>query len=83
MNPLAEVSDYLAFVRDSKVVFSSPQGIRVLRYLMKKGCVTTPVAATTPEESLRNEGAQRLVLSVVRAMRIDELELEQQLINEP
>ena len=82
MRPVKEISTYLAFVRNARVVFASPQGKQVLSYLMKKGCVSTPVAATTTEESLRNEGAQRLVLSIVRAMKIDESELEQQLVHE-
>lgn len=74
-----ELSQYLQFIRNCKIVFTSPQGQQVLRYLMKKGCVSTPVAATTTEESLRNQGAQRLVLSIMKATHKNESELEQQL----
>jgi hypothetical protein len=76
---IKEFTDFRKFTQDCQVVFDSPQGQRVLKYLMKKGCVTTPVAATTPEESLRNEGAQRLVLSILRAMKQD---TEQQLLDD-
>jgi len=78
-SPIKELSDYLQFIKDCKVVFTSDQGRRVLRYLMRKGCVTTPVASACPDESKRNEGAQRLVLSIVKATHGNESEIEQQL----
>ena len=78
-NPVRELSDYLQFIRDCKYVFTSDQGRRVLRYLMKKGSVTTPVASTDHDESLRNQGAQRLVLSIMKATHQNETEIEQQL----
>lgn len=82
MRAIREFSDYLQFKRDCKVLFTdSPQGQRVLRYLMKKGCVTTPVASSDPNETLRNTGAQRLVLSIVKATFKDETELEQEIEN--
>jgi hypothetical protein len=80
-NPLAELSEFLKFRQDCKVVFESPQGKRVLHYLMKKGCVTTPVASSNSDESLRNQGAQRLVLSILRAVKIDDT-IEEQVENE-
>lgn len=73
-----EFSAFRQFVEDCKIVFASPQGKRVLHYLMKKGCVTTPVAADTTEETLRNAGAQRLVLSILRAQKIDPQTIEEQ-----
>ena len=78
-NRLSDLSQYLQFIRNCKVVFASPQGQQVLRYLMKKGSVTTPVASSTNEESLRNQGAQRLVLSILRATHKNESEIEQQI----
>jgi hypothetical protein len=80
-NPISEVSDYLAFKRNCKIIFTSDQGKQVLRYLMKKGCVTTPVASSDDKETLRNTGAQRLVLSIVKATFKDETELEQEIEN--
>jgi len=74
---IKEISSYLQFKRDCKVVFASPQGQRVLRYLMNKGSVTTPVASLDRDESLRNQGAQRLVLSILKATYRNESELEQ------
>lgn len=74
---IKEVVSYLQFKRDCHVVFTSPQGMRVLRYLMNKGCVSTPVASTDRDESLRNQGAQRLVLSIMKATYRNETELEQ------
>lgn len=74
---IKELSSYLQFKRDCKIVFESPQGQRVLRYLMNKGCVTSPVASLDRDESLRNQGAQRLVLSILKATYRNESELEQ------
>ena len=76
---LEELSSYRQFVKDCKVVFSSPQGQRVLRFLMKKGCVTTAVASADKDETMRNAGAQRLVLSILRACEIDERTIDQQI----
>lgn len=79
---IKELTSYLQFKRDCKHVFTSVQGQRVLRYLMNKGCVSTPVAATNPEEALRNQGAQRLVLSIMKATYRNETELEHALEDE-
>lgn len=76
------LSRRLQFVRDCKVVFDSPQGMRVLSYLMREGCVTTPVSHPDRDQSLRNEGMQHLVLSILRASKQTETELEEQLIAE-
>lgn len=77
-----EVSTYLQFKRDCREIFTTPQGRRILSYLMKKGCVTTAVACVDRDESLRNEGMQRLVLSLLKATYRNETELEQQLEEE-
>lgn len=82
ISKIRELSDYLQFIRDCKTVFTTDAGRRVLRYLMRKGCVTTPVAAGTTEESTRNEGAQRLVLSIVKATYRDPSAVEEQLEEE-
>lgn len=81
-NPIREISGYLQFKHDCKYVFTSDQGRRVLSYLMRKGCVTTPVASTDHEESLRNQGMQRLVLSIMKATYRNETELEQHIEEE-
>ena len=49
--------------------FNTPDGRIVLNHLMKTGHVTTPVAHGNREQSLRNEGAQHLVLSIMRFLR--------------
>jgi hypothetical protein len=46
---------------------------------MKKGCVTTPIASTDHDETQRNAGMQRLVLSILKATTQNETELEQQI----
>lgn len=79
---IKELRSYLQFKRDCKLVFGSDAGRRVLAYLMNKGCVTTPVAATDRDETLRNAGAQRLVLSIIKATYRNETELEQHIENE-
>ena len=76
---ITEITSYLQFKRDCKVVFTSPQGKRVLSYLMKKGCVTTPIASTDHDETQRNAGMQRRVLSILKATTQNETELEQQI----
>jgi hypothetical protein len=78
---LQELSTYRQFKQDCKVVFASPQGKRILRFLMKKGCVTTPVASIDRDDSLRNQGAQRLVLSLLKATYKNETELEEEIEN--
>lgn len=50
---------------DYKRTFNTPEGQRVLRHLMKVGKVTKPVAHPDRDQSLRNEGAQHLVLSIL------------------
>lgn len=50
-------------------VFSSPSGKMVLRHLMRTGHVTVPVATPDHDQSLRNAGAQHLVLSILRFLK--------------
>ena len=73
----------LHFKSDCRAVFSSHQGKRVLSYLMKQGCVTTPVAvAGDKDQSLRNEGMQHLTLSILKAVYRNPTELEEHIEDE-
>ena len=81
-NPVKELSSFMQFKSNCRVVFSSPQGKQILSYLMKSGCVTTPVAHADKDEALRNEGMQRLVLSLLRATYRTESEVDEQIQEE-
>lgn len=47
-------------------VFDTLDGKIVMGALLRHGCVTTPVAAATPEETQMNVGCQRLILSLAK-----------------
>ena len=79
---IREMLSYRQFREDCRIVFSSPQGKRILSYLMKSGCVTTPVAHVDRDESLRNEGMQRIVLSLMKATYRNNTELEEHIEEE-
>lgn len=55
--------------RDYDLTFNTPHGRRVLHHLMRTGKVVTPVADPDPNQSLRNEGMQHLVLSILRFLK--------------
>ena len=66
MTLLQTLHERLSIKRDYQAVFSTPEGQRVLRDLLRRGGVTRPDFTTDPQKMLINEGHRHMVLSIYR-----------------
>jgi len=67
-----KISDHLQTRYAYRRLFETDDGKLVLRHLMKVGFVTrSTFVAGDPHRTALNEGARRLVLSIIRAARIN------------
>lgn len=74
----------LSILADIKQTFSSPEGKRVLRYLMKRtGFLNTSFVAGDAYMSAFNEGQRAIIIDIVKKLKVDIRKLEDELLKEP
>jgi hypothetical protein len=79
----SEADVQLARAMDFKNVFSTPEGRRVLRYMMKKyGFLRTTYIAGDYVTTAFNEGQRAVVIDLIGRLKVDIKKLEQELFKE-